>query len=109
MSPGPDSRRAIDESQAIGLEAGYLPPQVVGFVGDVVQGLAAALEKTSHGRVGVQRLEEFDVADEGDANALGFKKFGFGTASSREEFEETAVLFDRSDGDGDVVEWELRG
>ena len=99
-----DPCRAIDEAKPGRFEASELPLQVVGLVRDVVQGLAAALEKTSHGGVGAQRLEEFDVAYESDANALGFQNLGIGTAFTGQEFEETAVLLDRLDGDRNVVE-----
>jgi hypothetical protein len=94
----------VDETDAGGFEPGELGFDVVGAVRDVVQAGAASFEEATHGRVGSERLEQLDVADEGDADALRFEGLGWGTRLPGQEFVDEGALLERVDGDRHVVE-----
>jgi hypothetical protein len=104
MTIGPGAGLCVDESNAGGFEAGEFPPDVVGAVCDVVQSLTTTLEKAAYGRVRTERLEEFDIPDEGDADALGFQHLGRGTTFTGQEFIHDCALIERVHGDRNVVE-----
>lgn len=108
MSACSGSRCAVDESDPFGFEASEFGFEVVGSIGDVMQGLPTALEEAAHGAIGAEGLEEFDGAREGDTDTLGFERFGVGTVLAGKEFEVTATLFDRVNGDRHVIEWTVR-
>ena len=76
---------------------------VVGPVRDVMERRTTPAEEPADAGFRAQRLEELDETDEGDSNALVLQGLGVGTAFARQEFEETATLFDRVDGDCHVV------
>jgi hypothetical protein len=58
--------------------------------------------------MGSEGLEELEGAYEGDADALRLEGLGRGTRLARQEFEMWATPLDGVDGDGYVIERELR-
>jgi hypothetical protein len=104
MSPGAGTRRTVDERDPGGAQAGELRVEVVRAVRDVVQSLAAALEKAVDRGSGTQGLDELDGADERDAHALGLENLWGSTGGADDELEGPAAGFDGVNGHGDVVE-----
>ena len=98
----------VDESDPGGVESGQLFDDVFGAISHVVEALAASLEETTHRGIGSEGLEELESAYEGDADALRLQGLGRGTCLARQEFEGCATPLDGVDGDGYVIERELR-
>ena len=71
MSFGTRARNPVDELDALRLEAGEFGFDVVGAVREVVESRPPTLEEATDCRLRVQWLQEFDSADEGDADSLG--------------------------------------
>ena len=69
-----------------------------------MEGLTSPLQKPPDGGVGAQGLQEFHLAAEGHANALGREFLGWGTGLAGQELEVTRSSVDGRDGDGHVVE-----
>ncbi len=105
MSVGTRARDPVDELEALSLETGEFGFDVVGAVREVVESLTATFEEATDGRLRAQWLEEFDSADEGDADSLGLQRFRRGTGFPEQNLEEAARLFQRSNGDAYVVQW----
>ena len=62
--------------------------KVAGPVGDVVESGPPAGQESTHRRVGVQGLQEFQVAHEGDADTLLREGLGPGTGRAAQAFVE---------------------
>ena len=62
----------VDDPESFGLEAGEFPDDVVGTVCDVMQARTPALEEAADRSFRAQRFEEFNGANEGNTNSLGF-------------------------------------
>ena len=71
MSLGTRARDPVDELDALRLKAGKFGFDVVGAVREVVESRTPTFEETTDGGVRAQWLQEFDSADEGDADSLG--------------------------------------
>jgi len=69
----------VDEADAGGTQASEFTLDVVRAVRDVVHGLTSAFEESTDCGVRAERLEEFDGAEEGHPNPLGFQDFRRGT------------------------------
>ena len=108
MTTGTGSGDAVDQFDSFGFESGEVTHEVLGAVGDVVEGGPSTVEKSPDAGVWAQGLQKFNGPHERDAHALGFKDLRVGTALARQEFVETATLVDGVDGDRDMVDRALR-
>jgi len=102
------TRNAIDQFDTFRGEPLEVGLDVVAAVGDVMQGRTPSPEEPPHGGLRAERFQEFDETHEGDADASVFEGLWSGTGFARQEFEETATLFDGVDGDRNVVEMAVR-
>ncbi len=98
----------VDQLDASRVEPSEIGLEVFGAVGDVMKGRPSSVEESADGRVGSERLEQLDGSDEGDFDALGLEGLGVGTGLTREEFEQTAAVFNGMDGDRNVVDGAVR-
>lgn len=83
VATGAVSRDFVDEFDPRLAKPLQIGDDVLAAVGDVVQTRASSLEEASDRGVGPEGLEEFDRADEGDADTLSFEDFGRGTGLAR--------------------------
>lgn len=104
MPASSGARDTVDQFDSRGLESGEVALDVVGPVGDMMERWTTPAEEPADAGFKAQGFEELDETDERDSNALGLEGLGVGTAFARQEFEETATLFDRVDGDRHVVD-----
>jgi hypothetical protein len=106
MRAGPG--HTVDEPDTGGVESGQLGDDVVCTISHVVEPLTTSLEETTYRGIRSEWLQELDGTDEGDADALLLQGLGPGTCLARQEFEMCATPLDGADGDGYVIERELR-
>jgi hypothetical protein len=105
MSVSAGAGNAVDEFEALRLEAGEFGLDVVRTVGDVMQAGPTTFDEPTDRRFRAQRLEKFHSADEGDAHSLSLEHFRGGTGFPKQGFVEATRLFERGNGDAHVVEW----
>jgi hypothetical protein len=108
VAAGSGPRHLVDELDAFGAESVEVRLEILRAVRDVVEGLAPSVQKAPDGGVGTEGLEQLDGPHERNANALCLEGLGLGTAFARQEFEETATLFDGVDGDRHVIDGAAR-
>lgn len=94
----------VDELDAGRFEPGEVTLQIVGPIGDVVEGLASAAKKSSDGRVRRSGLQELHRADESDADPLSGHRLGWRAGLAGDQLEDDRALGQRVHGDADVVE-----
>jgi len=94
----------VDEPHAGGAEAVELRLDVPGAVRDVVERGAAALQEAPDRGLRTERLEELQHADESHPHTLLGELERGGTDLAGEEFEDSACIVERRDGDGHVIE-----
>ena len=104
VAPGPWAGLGVDEVEALLGEPLQLPTDVGGAVGDVVEARTPALEEATHGGVGGEGLEEFQLPHEADADTLLGKGLDGGTRGAAQAFVKRPRLLDGGDGDGDVID-----
>jgi len=107
MTAGAGTGGRVDELDATFRQPRQIGAEVVGEIGDVVQGGSSSREEAPHRGFGPQGLEDLDRAAEGDAYALGFQGLRVGTYVTGEELEEPARVVDGGDRDSHVVEWAI--
>lgn len=102
LCPGAWNR--VDELDAGVGELRELGLQVGDAKGDVVKSTAAPFQEPRHGGLGSAWLDELEGTEKGDVHALARYLFDLGTVVSGEGFEGRFGLFDRGNGDCDVID-----
>lgn len=103
------ARLLVDQPNAAGHQSGQFGLNIFRAVCDVMETRAPTLEKAPDRGVGGEGLEELHGADERDPDSLTFERFRGGALSAGEEFEAGCAIFNRVNGDRDVVERVRRG
>lgn len=85
-------------------QTGHLGPDVRCTVGDVMETGTTTVQEAPDGGVGGEGLQELQLADEGDADALSGEFLHRGTRSTAQAFVERPGLLDGGDGDSDMID-----